>query len=199
MCPRVVVLKPWVKADAPVLYPGTSHLLAVDVGAVSMLDRTKALIALALVAIVFLAGWSANGWRLSAQHSAELAERDRKNLTIAQQIMEIGRQANNAISQADTKAWKGLEDDKKELRRLRGCVADGTCGVRLITAEGRGGPGDPGTGSVGHDTLALDSDVQRRVLDHREAIGEDDAKLKYLQDYATQCLGATQVRSAEGE
>lgn len=159
-----------------------------------MLDRTKALIALALVAIVFLAGWAVNGWRLSAQHSAELAERDRADLTMAQQVMAIGQAANNAISQADTKAWKGLEDDKKELRRLRGCVADGTCGVRLITAEGRGGPGDPGSSSVGHDTVALDSDVQRRVLDHREAIGEDAAKLSYLQELARQCWRATQVR-----
>lgn len=32
-----------------------------------MLDRTKALIALALVAIVFWAGWAANGWRLSGK------------------------------------------------------------------------------------------------------------------------------------
>ncbi len=161
--------------------------------------KTQAIAAAVGAGLIFGAGWAANGWRLSDQHSAELAERDRQELVVAQQVMEIGRKANNAISQADTKAWKGLEDDKKELRRLRGCVADGTCGVRLITAEGSHGPGNPGSSRVGHDTVALDSDVQRRVLDHREAIGEDDAKLKYLQDYATQCLGATQVRSAEGE
>ena len=164
-----------------------------------MLDRTKALIALVLVAIVFWAGWVANGWRLSGQHAQELAERDRKDLTMAQQVMEIGKAANNAISVADAKAWKGLEDDKKELRRLRGCVADGTCGVRLITAEGRGGPGDPGSSSVGHDTVALDSDVQRRVLDHREAIGEDAAKLSFLQAYARQCFKATLVDSAASD
>ena len=71
--------------------------------------------------------------------------------------------------------------------------------MRLITADGRHGPGNPSSSSVGHDTVALDADVQRRVLDHREAIGEDAAKLKYLQDYASQCLRATQARSAEGE
>lgn len=153
--------------------------------------KPQAIAAAVGAALIFGAGWAANGWRLSDQHSAELAERDRKDLTIAQQVMEIGRQANNAISQADTKAWKGLEDDKKELRRLRGCVADGTCGVRLITAEGSRGPGNPGAGSVGHDTVALDPDVQRRVLDHREAIGEDAAKLSYLQEFALQCFKAT--------
>ena len=40
---------------------------------------------------------------------------------------------------------------------------------------------------MGHDTIEIDPDVQRRVLDHREAIGEDTAKLEYLQDYARQC------------
>lgn len=149
--------------------------------------KTQAIAAAVGTALIFGAGWAANGWRLSDQHSAELAERDRKDLTIAQLVMEIGRQANNAISQADTKAWKGLEDDKKELRRLRGCVDDGTCGVRLITAEGRGGASDSGSSSVGNDTVAIDADVQRRVLDHREALGEDARKLEYLHEYARQC------------
>ncbi|WP_239224659.1 lysis system i-spanin subunit Rz [Comamonas aquatica] len=137
-------------------------------------------------AMVFGAGWVANGWRLDDQ----LAERDRQALAVAEQVMAIGRAANAAISTADAKAWKGLEDDKKELRRLRGCVADGTCGVRLITAEDRHGPSNPGAGSVGHDTVELDPDVQRRVLDHREAIGEDARKLEYLQEFASQCWRA---------
>ena len=141
--------------------------------------------------LAFSAGWQVNGWRLGGQHAAELAERDQQALAVAEQVMAIGRAANAAISTADAKAWKGLEDDKKELRRLRGCVADGTCGVRLITAEDRHGPGDPGAGSVGHDTVELDPDVQRRVLDHREAIGEDAKKLEYLQAYARQCWRAT--------
>lgn len=147
----------------------------------------KALAVLALIAIVFYAGWLVNGWRLDGQHAAELAQRDRQALEVAEQVMAIGRAANAAISTADAKAWKGLEDDKKELRRLRSCVADGTCGVRLIPAQSGHGSSAPGAGSVGHDTVELDPDVQRRVLDHREAIGEDAAKLEYLQDYARQC------------
>ena len=159
-----------------------------------MLDRAKALMAVALLGAAFVAGWMVNGWRLTGQHAAELAQRDRQALAVAEQVMAIGREANAAISTADAKAWKGLEDDKKELRRLRGCVADGTCGVRLIAAEDRHGPGDPGAGSVGHDTLEIDPDVQRRVLDHREAIGEDAAKIDYLQDYAAQCWRSTQPK-----
>ncbi|MFZ7338306.1 hypothetical protein ACLS0R_18950, partial [Comamonas jiangduensis] len=84
-----------------------------------MLDRTKALIALALVAIVFIAGWAVQGWRLSGQHAQELAKRDRQALEVAEAIKQAGIEANNAISAADARAWKGLEDDKKELSRLR--------------------------------------------------------------------------------
>lgn len=155
-----------------------------------MLDKAK-LLGIALgAALAISAGWLVNGWRLNGQHAAELAQRDRQALAVAEQVMAIGRAANAAISTADAKAWKGLEDDKKELRRLRGCVADGTCGVRLIAGEGRHRPSDPGAGSVGHDTIEIDPDVQRRVLDHREAIGEDAAKIDYLQDYAAQCWRA---------
>ena len=158
-----------------------------------MLDRTKALIVLALVAIVFIAGvaggWIVQGWRLSGQHAQDLAKRDRQALEVAEAIKQAGIEANNAISAADARAWKGLEDDKKELSRLRGCVADRTCGVRLITkyVPAGGGVSDSSPGSVGHDTIEIDPDVQRRVLDHREAIGEDTAKLEYLQAYAQQC------------
>ena len=154
-----------------------------------MLDRTKALIALALVAIVFIAGWAVQGWRLSGQHAQELAKRDRKALEVAEAIKQAGIEANNAISAADARAWKGLEDDKKELSRLRGCVADRTCGVRLITkyVPTGGGASDSSPGSVGHDTIEIDRDVQRRVLDHREAISADQRKIAYLQSYAVQC------------
>ena len=150
----------------------------------------RALVATLGAALVFGAGWVANGWRLDGQHATELAQRDRQAREVAEAIQQAGIEANNAISAADVRAWKGLEDDKKELRRLRGCVADGTCGVRLIAVQSGHGPSDPGAGSVGHDTLEIDPDVQRRVLDHREAIGEDARKLEYLRAYAEQCWRA---------
>ena len=154
-----------------------------------MLNRAQALIFSALIAMVFGAGWVVNGWRLEGLHTQGLAQRARDDLALAESIKQAGIAANNAISDADKRAWKGLEDDKKELNRLRGCVADGTCGVRLITkyVHTNSGASDSSPSSVGDDTVALDPDVQRRVLDHREAIGEDAAKLEYLQAYAQQC------------
>lgn len=163
-----------------------------------MLDRTKALMAVALLGAAFVAGWLVNGWRLTGQHALELAQRDQEALALAEASKQIGIEANKALTAAATKAWKGLEDDKKELNRLRGCVAAGTCGVRIITAPGGGFDSTrgnrfgstAGAGGLGDDPLELSADVQRRILDHREAIGQDAAKIEYLQAYALQCLKA---------
>ena len=156
-----------------------------------MLDRAKALMAVALLGAAFVLGWLVNGWRLTGQHAKELAQRDQQALAMAEASKQIGIEANKVIAAAATKAWKGLEDDKKELNRLRGCVAAGTCGVRIIAGQSGHGPSDSGAGSVGHDTVELDPDVQRRVLDLRDAIGQDAAKIEYLQAYALQCWRAT--------
>lgn len=155
-------------------------------------------IALAGAVAIFFAGWSVNGWRLNGNHTSELAERDRQALVVAQQVEAIGRAANTAISEADTKAWKGIEDDKNELKRLRGCVAARTCGVRIITATNPNDGAEATTPrGVVNDGLELDQDVQRRVLDLRESIGEDAKKLEYLQEYAQQCWKATQGAPSE--
>lgn len=155
-----------------------------------MSAKLQATLASLALAFSFAAGWAVNGWRLSGQNAKELVERDRQALVVAEQRMAIGRNANVAISTADMNVWKGLEDDKKELDRLRSCVAAGTCGVRIITkyVPIGSGPSDPGAGSVGYDTIEIDPDVQRRVLDHREAISEDQRKIEFLQEYARTCF-----------
>lgn len=159
-----------------------------------MLDRAKALMAVALLGAAFVAGWMVNGWRLTGQHAQELAQRDQQALAMAEASKQIGIEANKVIAAAATKAWKGLEDDKKELNRLRGCVAAGTCGVRIIATPAIGGDTPAGAGGLGDDAITLDAGVSGRVLDLREAIGQDAAKIEYLQAYALQCW-----RAAGGE
>lgn len=156
-----------------------------------MLDRTKALMAVALLGAAFVAGWLVNGWRLTGQHAQELSQRDQQALAMAEASKQIGIEANKVIAAAATKAWKELEDDKKELNRLRGCVAAGTCGVRIIAAPAIGGDTPAGAGGLGDDAITLDAGVSGRVLDLREAIGQDAAKIEYLQAYALQCWRAT--------
>lgn len=156
--------------------------------------RVQTLIAALVAAFLFGAGWVSNGWRLSGQHAQELAKRDGNALAMAEAAKQIGIEANNVISAADARAWKGLEGDKKELDRLRGCVAAGTCGVRLITKYVQLEPSDSGSSSLGDDTIALDPDVQRRVLDLRESIGEDQRKIEYWQEYGMACWRSTQPK-----
>ena len=143
------------------------------------------------------AGWVAQDWRLTGIHAEELAKRYREALAMANGVMEIGRAANAVISAADQRAWKGMQSDKKELDDLRKCVAAGTCGVRIIAkpATPSGDAIDSGAGSMGDDTIALDPDVQRRVLDLREAIGEDQRKIEYLQDYIQQCWASVNLKT----
>jgi hypothetical protein len=140
MCQRVAAQKPWVKADAPVLYPGTSHLLAVDVGAVSMLDRTKALIALALVAIVFWLGWAANGWRLGQDiaqiqltHTQELAARDAGTFAVAQAIDTNYQGALNASIQEQARLAGAAAVATRNAGRLRDQLSEAD--KRISTAS----------------------------------------------------------------
>lgn len=157
-----------------------------------MSDRIKTLTALALLAIAFAGGWLVQGWRMSSQIADLKLEHSEQALAMADAAKQIGIKANAAISEADQRAWKGLENDKAELRRLRGCVADGTCGVRLITkyVPTDSGGSDSSPGSVGHDTIEIAPDVQRRVLDLREAIDQDRRKIEYLQAYSLACWQA---------
>lgn len=156
-----------------------------------MSNTAKAIAAAVLAAFLFGSGWLVNGWRLTGQHAQELAQRDQQALALAEASKQIGIEANKALTAAATKAWKGLEDDKKELGRLRGCVAAGTCGVRIIAAPAIGGDTPAGAGGLGDDAIALDAGLSGRVLDLREAIGQDAAKIEYLQAYARQCWRAT--------
>lgn len=159
-----------------------------------MSNTVKAIAAAVLAAFLFGSGWLVNGWRLTGQHALELAQRDQEALAMAEASKQIGIEANKVIAAAATKAWKGLEDDKKELGRLRGCVAAGTCGVRIIATPAIGSDTPTDAGGLGDDAITLDAGVSGRVLDLREAIGQDAAKIEYLQAYAVQCWRATQSK-----
>lgn len=103
----------------------------------------------------------------------------------------IGRLHKILHTLSDAKHTKELADEKAETQRLRDCVRAGTCGVRIVTRyvdqPVDAWSADAATGSVGSDAVALDGPVSERVLDLRDSIAEDAAKLGYLQEYAAQC------------
>ena len=160
---------------------------------------THAGAALLAGAIAGVCAWHAQGWRLGEQ----LAGLKAGHAKTLQAIADKTAQARDAVGKyeavvhanladKDTRHYKELTHAKTETDRLRACVAAGTCGVRIIaraTACATGGavPQDAGPGSVGDGAVALDGDTAGRVLNLRESVQSDAAKLAYLREYASAC------------
>ena len=151
---------------------------------------------------LFATGWSVNGWRKDAdladvkrQHAEVLAGIARKTTDAVTAVRKLEQAANSAISTADKSATERIAKNDQENRSLRACVAAGTCGVRIITrstacAAGGDVPQDAGAGGVGDGAVALDDAAANRVLDLRESVQSDAAKLAYLREYASACYRA---------
>jgi len=95
----------------------------------------------------------------------------------------------------DATHYKELTHAQSETARMRACVAAGACGVRIITrstacAAGGAVPQDAGAGGMGDGAIALDPATAGRVLDLRESVQSDAAKLAYLREYAQSCYRA---------
>lgn len=164
----------------------------------------KAIAAAALAAFLFGAGWMVNGWRWDAKlaelrstHSETLTTIATKTREAADAVRTFERQVALSLAAADAKHTGELNAQKAETQRLRDCVRAGTCGVRVITryvdqpVDARSA--DAASGSVGSDAVTLDGPVSERVLDLRDSIAEDEAKLAYLRSYAEQCRQPAEV------
>lgn len=166
-----------------------------------MTGRGKTIMAALALAGAFAAGWVVQGWRADAvladvrlEHAGVLADIATKTRAAADAVRAYERQAGLALAAADKKSTEELSNAKAESQRLRDCVRAGTCGVRIVTRyvnqPGGAGSEDAGAGGVGDDAITLDAGVSERVLDLRDAIAEDAAKIDYLQRYAQQCQWA---------
>jgi hypothetical protein len=176
-----------------------------------MTGRSKAILGTLVLAGAFAAGWVVQGMRSDAAlaqlrqgHAGVLADIATKTRAAADAVRAYERQAGLALAAADKKHTEDLNHAKAETQRLRDCLRAGTCGVRIVTRyvgqPGGAGGADAGAGGVGDDAITLDAGVSERVLDLRDAIAEDAAKLSYLQRYAEQCrAGAmTAAKKAQG-
>ena len=111
--------------------------------------------------------------------------------------------AFDSIAKSDAKHQTELAHAKAENRRLRD-RAD--VDVRMRGAQppeaaghpGNGGDSPPSAPAGGsHEGAPLTGDARRLYFDHREAVIEDEASLKTLQDYAQTCYDTLQKANAQ--
>lgn len=150
-------------------------------------------------AIAATGAWQVQNWRHGEQigalklgHATVLADIAEKTRIAADKVRVLGVTLADAEAASDAKHTKELTDAKAENDRYRACVRNGTCGVRVIAKPaacpaGGAVPQDASPGSLGDGALALDREAAERVLDLRQSISDDAAKLGYLQEYAKQC------------
>ena len=173
-----------------------------------MTNYIKGLIALALTLAGFAGGWAVQGWRAGAElasahqrHAEVLRGIADKTTKTVQAVARAGQAANAAISAADQKSIERIAKNDEENSRLRACVRDGTCGVRIITKSAvcssvGAGPADSSAGGLGDAAIELDPEAGQRVLDLRASVQLDAEKLEYLRAYAESCWRA---RAQAGE
>ena len=173
-----------------------------------MTTYIKALIALALTLAGFAGGWAAQGWRAGAElaevrqkHAEVLHDIADKTTETVQAVAQAGQAADAAITAADQKSIERIAKNDEENSRLRACVRDGTCEVRIITKSAvcssvGSGPTDSSAGRVGDAAVELDPEAGQRVLDRRASVQLDTEKLEYLRAYAESCWRA---RTQAGE
>ncbi len=163
---------------------------------------THAGAALLAAAIAGACAWYAQGWRMGEQLAGLKAGHAKTLLAIADKaakardaVARYEADVHTRLADKDTQHYKELTHAKTETDRLRACVAAGACGVRIITrstacAAGGAMPQDAGAGRVGDGAVALDDAAANRVLDLRESVQSDAAKLAYLREYAQACWRA---------
>ncbi len=163
---------------------------------------THAGAALLAGAIAGVCAWHAQGWRMGEQlaglkagHAQTLQAIANKTAQARDAVARYEADVHTRLADKDTQHYKELTHAKSESDRLRACISAGTCGVRIITrttacAAGGAVPQDAGAGGVGDGAIALDDAAANRVLDLRESVQSDAAKLAYLREYAKSCYRA---------
>ena len=163
---------------------------------------THAGAALLAAAIAGACAWYAQGWRMGEQLAGVKASHAETMQAIADKtakaraaVARYELAANAQLADKDAQHYQELTHAQSETARMRACVAAGTCGVRIITrstacAAGGAVPQDAGAGGMGDGAVALDGEAAGRVLDLRESVAADAAKLAYLREYATSCYRA---------
>ena len=162
-------------------------------------------------ALAFAGAWQVQAWRMGEQLASLKADHAKTMQAIADKTEKASKAVRKyeagvagQLADKDATHYKELTYAQSETARMRACVAAGACGVRIITrsascAAGGAVPKDAGAGGLGDGAVALDADTAGRVLDLRESVQSDAAKLAYLREYASACWRAGVEGAVVGE
>ena len=163
---------------------------------------THAGAALLAGALAFAGAWQIQAWRMGEQlagvkasHAQTMQAIADKTAKASEAVRKYEAGVADQLADKDVQHYQELTHAQSETARMRACIAAGTCGVRIITrstacAAGGDVPQDAGAGGVGDGAVELDPATAGRVLDLRESVQSDAAKLAYLQEYAKSCYRA---------
>lgn len=148
--------------------------------------QVRLAIAAAAASVAFGSGWAVNGWRLNAKHDREAREvAEVTRVTLAQRTAE--RDALQArLTASDDAERKKLQEAQDETNRLRDCLRNGTCGLRIAAkCPARLPQADP-VPSVDTGTGAeLDRPAEQAYFALRDGINRASAQLAACQKELT--------------
>lgn len=160
--------------------------------------KTTMFVAASLLLVGFTGGWAGNGWRLGeqlAEQRTEYVDQLRRTAeanaaVILQQQAEQQGQAQR-LAELDTKHTKELTDALSKNRRLEAKYSDADGERRRLRIDVVLARNDAtvsaitGSGSVGDAaSLELSPAAGQAVWTLRRSMIEDQAKLRYLQEWA---------------
>lgn len=137
-----------------------------------------------LVAGGFAWGWVSNGWRLGLEAERVARAHAERVAAVEKAAREAEQAAQARATEAVAAARKKLEKSQHETARLRSCLADGSCGLRVaapscsgpVPEAPEGGPLDSGADAPAPASAAP------HYLALRDAIELTEAKLAGCQE-----------------
>lgn len=147
-------------------------------------------IAAGALAAAFGAGWLGNGWRLGgtisdlkAEHSQTVATAARTALNAQRALDDQRDKLATRLSEIDGVETAALRTENDEIERLRKCVADGTCGLRLAATCPSDVPRAPSGSGVDTGTEpGLTPDAGQAYFALRTGIATAKAQLSACQE-----------------
>ena len=147
-----------------------------------------------LAALSFAAGWKVCAWRQASQAADKQAQELTQAIKDRDEAIKTRDEAIKRANATDNQAQEGLKNAQAETNRLRDCLRNGSCGLRVAakcppvpaSSPAASGPG------VDHGTAArLDPAFESAYFALRDGIDRQRRQLEACQARLTPSVGAS--------